>query len=452
MTLRPRTIPTTDNNYKGECLDRYNLSVSETESVRFLAETPIKELANKQGENLLIFPHCLNAHYRDLDENSYIFDFKRNAIFTKNYLGFIGRDDVQVSIRSRFDSGENNNLMHYMLHKVFAINLFDLRFSKDENAIWDLLIFLFPHYLKRALNQGLFKKYQRFNHNDSRVKGSIDVGRHIRQNTPFRGSIAYTTREQSYDNNITQLIRHTIEYISTHKMGGANILHCDAETQLAVKSIIAATPTYSRKDMSAVMAKNIKSEQHPYYTHYTFLQRLCMQILRREKLSYGGDNSKDQIYGLLFDGAWLWEEYLNTVLSGEGYNHPQNKERKGGTSLFQEVQRSIYIDFYNDKIVLDAKYKHLDKNIDIDDLHQIISYLHTHESKVEHGGFIYPNNNPNDASPEYRSIGTLNGYGGKLHLFGLKISTAKEFKQFVAEMSDAEEKLCNKILGTYTHP
>ncbi|MCZ9999532.1 McrC family protein [Brachyspira hyodysenteriae] len=52
-------------------------------------------------------------------------------------------------------------------------------------------------------------------HNDANVKGTIDINRYIKNNIPFNGKISYNTREYSYDNNINQLIRHTIEYINT---------------------------------------------------------------------------------------------------------------------------------------------------------------------------------------------------------------------------------------------
>ena len=60
---------------------------------------------------------------------------------------------------------------------------------------------------------------------------------------------------------------------------------------------------------------------HPYYTEYTMLQKICLKILRHENIIFG--NKKDKIYGLVFDGAWLWEEYLNTILH-EIFIHPEN--------------------------------------------------------------------------------------------------------------------------------
>ena len=53
------------------------------------------------------------------------------------------------------------------------------------------------------------------------VCGTIDVQRHIRMNIPFNGKVACKTREHSYDNFTTELIRHRIEFIKTSEFGSA---------------------------------------------------------------------------------------------------------------------------------------------------------------------------------------------------------------------------------------
>ena len=73
-------------------------------------------------------------------------------------------------------------------------------------------LFIF-YFLKKALRKGLLQKYTRNEYNNQNVKGTVDIQRHIRINTPFIGKIAYSQREFSYDNYILQLIRHTIEFI-----------------------------------------------------------------------------------------------------------------------------------------------------------------------------------------------------------------------------------------------
>lgn len=73
------------------------------------------------------------------------------------------------------------------------------------------------------------------------------------------------------------------------------------------------------------------SELSSFYKEYTALQKLCLQILRQEEIKYGIDS--DKVYGILFDGAWLWEEYLNTLLSNAGFKHPENKLGTGAIYL-----------------------------------------------------------------------------------------------------------------------
>lgn len=52
------------------------------------------------------------------------------------------------------------------------------------------------------MRKGLFKKYIRNQYNDENIKGPVDIPRHIDQNTPFIGNIAYNQREFSYDNTV----------------------------------------------------------------------------------------------------------------------------------------------------------------------------------------------------------------------------------------------------------
>jgi len=407
------------------------------DNLRWLAKQPISKLGADEGGNLLVFPHSFDK-YGDKIGDEYIFAIKdENRLQMGNIMGFIGYNGTEISICSRFAHDENDYFLHYMLQRVFAINLFDLKHDFDKDSIFDFLLFLFPVFLKRALRQGLYKEYQSRQYNDANVKGRIDVQRHIRINNPFAGKIAYTAREYSFDNKVTQLIRHTIDYISSHPMGDG-ILSNDDETKEAVGLICAATPSYQRKDRNRIISQNLRPTTHPYYIDYLDLQRLCLQILRQEEIKYGYD--KDQVYGVLFDGAWLWEEYLNTVLVG--FTHPRNKTGYGHKLLFTDGTGWCYPDFYNDDMVLDAKYKGYDGWGDVNnpDLFQVISYMHI--LKLDCGGFIVPvSNNANRPKPKM-----LNGYGGQMLLLGMNADIeAESFEDFVVQMGEEEKELVEAV-------
>jgi 5-methylcytosine-specific restriction endonuclease McrBC regulatory subunit McrC len=247
-----------------------------------------------------------------------------------------------------------------MLQKVFAINLLKFDQTPNKENIWDFLLYLLPYYLKKAYSQGIYKAYKKEEYNDTNVKGSIDVKRHLLMNIPFTGKIAYTTREHSYNNNLTQLIRHTIEYIRTHPYG-SGVLTSDSELRdIVSKFIFVTNKTYNCNSRQKVITANLRPVTHPYFTEYSALQKICLKILRHEKITFGKE--KDKVYGLLFDGAWLWEEYLNTILK-ENFIHPENKTGKHRHLLFENFQ-PIYPDFISKdepKIVGDAKYIPLDR-------------------------------------------------------------------------------------------
>lgn len=110
---------------------------------------------------------------------------------------------------------------------------------------FDFLIFLFPVLLKKAMRQGVFRENQSRHYDDANIKGRVDVARFIRKDIPFAGHVAYQTREYSADNDMNQLIRHTIEYIKTKKVKGkcpyGNLLSGDDEVKRAVSLVCAHT-------------------------------------------------------------------------------------------------------------------------------------------------------------------------------------------------------------------
>ena len=410
------------------------------ETLKKLAEPTITNLSLEEHPNLLIFPQDLDV-YGDKIGDAHIFEIKGEKMVTGNIMGFVGCGNTKVSISSRFAQGKEDYFLHYMLRKVFAVNLFDLKFNSDEESIFDFLIYLFPTFLNRAIQQGLYREYQTRKYNDANVKGRIDISRHIRQNIPFAGKIAYATREYAQDNHLTQLIRHTIEYISHHKYSG-NILHNDDETSDAVKTICQATESYSRNERQKVMNQNLRPVSHPYYGEYRPLQQLCLQILRQEEMKYGRDD--DEIYGVLFDGAWLWEEYLNTFLADIGFEHPRNKEGQGRKYLFSDHTGWCYPDFLGREMVLDAKYKWYDdwSKVQSKDLYQVITYMHIMDRN--YGGYVVPVNN--NSIP--LTAKQLNGKGGTMFVYGMNINSQNgTFNDYLSYMEVAEKDLIQEILA-----
>ena len=286
---------------------------------------------------------------------------------TGNVMGFLGCGDERLIIESRFCGDGEDFFFQYLLERVLDFpNIVNLESDADQNnRLFNYLLFLFPYYLKTAMRKGLFKKYVRNRYNDGNVKGTIDIARHIQLNTPFTGKVAYSQREFSYDNYLTELVRHTIEYIRGKPYGKTILFKVKDEVSLVVEE----TPRYKRHDRQKIIEANKKNAlRHAYFREYIALQRLCLLILQNQKHQIG--SGPRQIYGILFDGAWLWEEYVNSLINkNDAFYHPRNKGGTGAQRLFNKNTGDkktglIYPDFISrdaeTRIIADAKYKPID--------------------------------------------------------------------------------------------
>ncbi len=141
-------LHTTDNNCGAPFAGSSEKSLYGTkidyQNLNKIANTTVEELT-KNTPSLLIFPQVLGAHDDGIDEQI-IFDLHGNpeqlekvTLKTGNLMGFIGIGDTQLKISSRFsDDDQNDYFLHYMLQKVFSINLFDWK-HQDSDGELDLL-------------------------------------------------------------------------------------------------------------------------------------------------------------------------------------------------------------------------------------------------------------------------------------------------------------------------
>ena len=345
-----------------------------------------KTLEQLEREGIFVFPEIIR-NTEDLTKEQMILQTVNDTFRSGNVMGFLGCGDERLIIESRFCGESEDYFFQYLLDRVLDFpNIVDLEAdANQDNRLFNFLLFLFPYYLKTAMRKGLFKKYIRCQYNDGNVKGTIDVARHIKRNTPFVGNVSYSQREFSYDNSLMELVRHTIEFIKGKPYGNNLLLKVKDE----VKLVINATPSYEAYDRQKVIDVNKKNAiRHAYFREYLALQRLCLLILRHQKHQIGFGSR--QIYGILFDGAWLWEEYISSLIEDYFY-HPMNKSGKGAQRLFSGSVGLIYPDFISrnkeNRVIADAKYKPID-NIGNRDYLQVLAYMFRFDAKA--GFYLYP--------------------------------------------------------------
>ena len=444
---------TTDNN-NGKDIKELSIAESRKEDIqnlRIIANKKISDIKPENYPDLFVFPPYDHGHGDEIAKGT-IFSLNDTNIKTNNIMGFVGVNDTRLTITSRFAKDDTNDyFLHYMLQKVLSINIVHLDQSKRKESLWNFLPYLFPYYLKRALSQGIYRSYQTIKSNDLNVKGVIDIKRHINRNNPFSGRIAYINRIYSTCNDVIKLIRHTIEKINSNKLT-SHVLKSDRETIGAVQQIISSTGYFNKNDCNKIINRNRKSLRHPYFNKYRDLQKLCMLILRHEKLSYGDE--KDKIYGLLFDGAWLWEEYLGKILHDK-FIHPQNRTGSHQDFLFQDEKNNnfqkIYPDFIKKTepiIIADAKYKFLnysgyEEDYGSSDYYQILAYMFRYSSKL---GYLFFPYNKSYGQSIFKKLYKIKDTGASLTILGLPIpQNSENFAMFIQQIKECESKFIREI-------
>lgn len=402
-----------------------------------------KTLGQLEHEGVFVFPELIKDT-EDIAQEQMLLQSVNDTYRSGNVMGFLGYGDERLIIESRFCRDGEDYFFQYLLDKVLDFpNIVDLESDANhDNRLFNFLLFLFPHYLKAAMRKGLFKKYIHRGYNDVNVKGAIDVARHIKLNTPFVGNVAYSQREFSYDNSLMELVRHTIEFIKRKPYGGKLLVKVKDE----VKLVIVATPGYALYNQQRIIEQNKNNAvRHAYFREYSALQRLCLLILRHQKHQIGLGSR--QIYGILFDGAWLWEEYINSLI-GDIFYHPMNKSGKGAQRLFNGNIGLIYPDFISrnskTRLIADAKYKPID-NIGNRDYLQVLAYMFRFDAKS--GYYLYPEAEGyndlklwmNCGSTYEANVMPRNDISITKH--GLKIPVdAKDYSEFIARLKIQEQE------------
>lgn len=408
-----------------------------------------KTLDQLEYEGVFVFPDTVNDA-EDLSREQMILQSVNDTYRSGNVMGFVGCGNERLIIESRFTGKGEDFFFQYLLDKVLDFpSIVDLDSdANQDNRLFNFLLFLFPYYLKTAMRKGIYKRYISRNYNNENVRGSIDVKRHIIKNTPFTGRVAYSQREFSYDNSLMELVRHTIEFIKRKPYGNKLLVKVKDE----VKLVVDATTGYEYFDRQKVVEQNKKNiVRHAYFREYLALQRLCLLIIQHRKHQIGLGSK--QVYGVLFDGAWLWEEYINLLIK-DVFFHPMNKSGKGAQKLFNKNVGLIYPDFISKdnetRVIADAKYKPID-NIGNRDYLQVLAYMFRFNAKK--GYYLYPEVDDivdhilwlNSGSTYEKDVTPRNDIC--VIKYGLKIRTeATSYDEFVKSIKISEKEFIQEFI------
>ena len=337
--------------------------------------------------------------------------------------------DVTVELRSRFDKRDKPYFLLTMLSSVLQG---DVEYTTDnvvgekKNLFGFLSVFLFRNALKKAYSSGLYRTYVRRGYNDPKLRGAIDIPRHIRLNVGRNDSrIAYNSRELTVDNPLNHLILRTWEMLSRTYPESAHSIIGNAGEFRDIINVLRSSVGAAVMPLERCAAKCVRPITGPIYIDYEELRKLCLSILSFQAGANFFGGNEGPVSGLLFYSPDLWEFYIEKCMkerlgemgrglrSQEAMNIYSGEIADGLDPPYRQEIRPDYV-FFTDKenpvpyMILDAKFRLFEKKFkafgnkenevpwseapaSLDDVTKLMRDMMCFNTMS--GGFVFPSDN-----------------------------------------------------------
>lgn len=395
--------------------------------------------------------------------------------WTQNYIGLLQIEEKNVFIGSRFDD-ESFFFTQYILDRALGMNINILQNMDPGVGCGDileqLLAFVFAAQIERAYRKGLYRRYRTYECNDSKVKGKIDITRHIRLNPINNGKIAYSYREYTADNDVNKMIFTAYTYLQKRH---PNIMKNLEKKRKTVGECITQFRNImqpaSRQEAQKLVQRERRKITHSIYHDWEEVRKTAILILRHMGIFVRDAQAEKTIHGVLINMNWVWEQYLQSILEdeikGKGYTFQPQDEK----NIFIRNKNPLHtlkpdLCIYKDEksaLILDAKYKNAwsdavqNKNGNFDervreDYFQILAYMYGF--RCNKAGIFCPCSASNSSHSEheyYEYTITKDREEEKFYLLPLYIPHSQEsknnsFKSFKTAMETNENKFKDQVI------
>lgn len=224
-----------------------------------------------------------------------------------NYLGYLSlhKDNVHVDLNITSQYGKGNNLLNYMLSKTYG---YVGEVITEINEGINNLVFI--NAFSNAIKKGIFRKYIEVECNDSKIKGKIDVARHIAVNQCIQGKVAYSTREYSPKNNVNRLILKTYNLLDRKNQKLLKrVINGDRDVIKSItqiKNIITNVDEYTNEQ---VIGKGNEKISNMVYKEYETLRKMSKALLKSKGRNLFEENDV-RLNGVLFNQDELWKNFI----------------------------------------------------------------------------------------------------------------------------------------------
>jgi len=263
--------------------------------------------------------------------------------------------------------------------------------EQQKDFLTPFLVVQFLQLLKRITRKGLKKSYYTVEENlNSRIKGKIQIGKHLKQNVFKNKLTTHVCRYQQFgmDNLENRFLKKVLQFVISFKNTHPTFF---ARNEATISELITYCTPYFELISEEIDIENLKNITiNPFFKEYEQAIQIGKHILKR--FSYNITETTQQkvtIPPFWIDMPKLFELYVYKKL----------QEQFGGRKevLYHFIADYTELDFLLNtpeyKMVIDAKYKPIYKDSrDIDDIRQVSGYARLeavyNEFKIEENKLI----------------------------------------------------------------
>lgn len=374
--------------------------------------------------------------------------------------------EVTIRFHSRFDSDKKHYFLAALLQSWLENSVNSVSFDDVvTNASWDeifdfMSVAVFRKQLMDAYETGIYRGYRYFEDNSDRLRGSIDIPRHIRLNLGMNnGKIAMRYRENTPDNAMNHLILHTYNELKQRHPRLVSALIEGDSCGTVLESLRYLAPSYRKTGPAAVAAKLRQPISNPLYGAYELLRGTCLRILEEQgaPVIQDGEDREDSI---LFYAPDLWEnfierrilsrldgvkvdpQYEEPCLDGRMTSRPDFVLSKGGGRIVLDAKyKKLWRGFSNMKSLEDHEKKVLET-----DIKQCLVYYTV--LQAAYSGIIFPAQAPmgtHNFKAAFSQYDPQRKKGGSFRVFGVLLPEDGNYQQWRKALTESEKDTARNI-------
>lgn len=423
------------------------IRVSEFEKLYYDEDKPFKK---NHWEALCRYLENVNKHG---EKRIDYFRILNKGIQFTNYVGVIQAGNLTIEVLPKTDKSattaenesidvvkdENKQQWHQALLQMLGecsllkVNKVDLaNLNLRHHSILDMYIELFLATTEGLLHEGLLKKYEKQEGNQTALKGRLLFQKQLAGNSTHDERFYVRHTAYNYNHLYNQIVYKTLQHI----------LHMNGNTYLSDKAghLLANFPqTNSITITSETFNRLLFDRKTERYRDALLIAKMLL-LNYRPDITGGAEN----VIAILFDMNTLWEEWVYRRLKKEEAQYKATIHRQQSADFWKgehllkhkTIRPDIVIHKGDEIIIIDTKWKLIkDMMPEDEDLKQM--FVYNLYWKCSKSILLYPANNLNLKEGSYKDFLKLK----EVHS-NCAILTTTIFKD-----SMLDKDFANKVLG-----